>query len=285
MVPNFDRILEVGIGNVLFAAMSHAFFTLSIGMGAMEIFGSYMKRDRTIAGESVTVVILDTLIALVAGLIIIPSCFAYNIEPDAGPSLLFITLPNVFNNMPLGNVWGTIFFIFMSFAALSTLIGVFENIVSMSMEAFNVGRKKSVIYNFIVVTILSMPAVLGYNVLNWINPLGGSSTIMDLEDFIVSYNVLPLGSLVCLLFCVKDNGWGFDNFLSEVNTGEGMKFPRIFKNHLKYVLPSIIIVIYLKGYYDMFKQYDIIVQVITMLIALLLLGLTFFITLKKKNKN
>ncbi|MCI5726218.1 MAG: sodium-dependent transporter [Clostridium sp.] len=285
LVPNFDRILEVGIGNVLFAAMSHAFFTLSIGMGAMEIFGSYMKRDRTIAGESVTVVILDTLIALVAGLIIIPSCFAYNIEPDAGPSLLFITLPNVFNNMPLGNVWGTIFFIFMSFAALSTLIGVFENIVSMSMEAFNVGRKKSVIYNFIVVTILSMPAVLGYNVLNWINPLGGSSTIMDLEDFIVSYNVLPLGSLVCLLFCVKDNGWGFDNFLSEVNTGEGMKFPRIFKNHLKYVLPSIIIVIYLKGYYDMFKQYDIIVQVITMLIALLLLGLTFFITLKKKNKN
>lgn len=203
LVPDFGRMVNQGIGNVVFAAMTHAFFTLSVGMGSMEIFGSYLTKERKLMGEAVNVVVLDTMIALVAGIIIIPACFAYGIQPDAGPSLLFITLPNVFSHMPGGRIWGTMFFIFMAFAALSTVIAVFENIIAMTVDLLSWERKKSLLANLIGITVLSIPAVLGYNLWKHIQPLGLGTTIMDLEDFIVSYNVLPLGGLLFVMFCVR----------------------------------------------------------------------------------
>lgn len=254
MVPNMNAIRERGLGSVVFDAMTHAFFTLSVGMGSMQIFGSYLKKNHTLVGESTSVVILDTFVALMAGLIIIPACFAYNVEPDAGPPLLFITLPSVFSHMSGGRVWGTCFFIFMSFAALSTIIAVFENIVSFYMDQWNFSRKKSVLLNIFLIPILSMPAVLGYNVLSDIQPMGAGSTIMDLEDFLVSYNILPLGSLVYVLFCTRKNGWSWEGFREEVNTGKGPKLAEGLKLYIAYVLPAIIVVVYLKGYYDTFSE-------------------------------
>ena len=272
LVPDFKKLSEHGIFNVVFAAMTHAFFTLSIGMGSMEIFGSYLSKERKLTGEALSVTILDTFIALMAGIIIIPSCFAYDVQPDAGPSLLYITLPSVFNHMPNGRLWGTCFFIFMSFAAISTVIAVFENIVKMTHDATEWERKKCVLVNLIGVAVLSIPAVLGYNILSGIQPLGAGSTIMDLEDFIVSYNILPLGSILFVLFCVRKNGWGWDNFVAEVNTGKGMSLSHKLRWYMNYIVPTLGILIYLGGYYDMFKKSSPAVFIMCMTIAVLLVA-------------
>lgn len=252
LVPDFKTVVDNGLGTAVFAAMSHAFFTLSIGIGAMEIFGSYLDKKKRITGEAINIILLDTFVALTAGFIIIPACFSFGVEPGAGPSLLFITLPNLFNDMAGGRIWGTMFFIFMSFAALSTLVAVFENIIAMFMDMKGWSRKKTVGINIVAISVLSIPAVLGYNLLAKFQPMGAGSTIMDLEDFLVSYNLLPLGSLVFVMFCVRKNGWGFENFLKEANNGEGIKFPHWIRLYMQYILPVIIIVIYIKGYYDTF---------------------------------
>lgn len=284
LVPDFKKLSEHGILNVIFAAMTHAFFTLSIGMGSMEIFGSYLSKERKLTGEALSVTILDTLIALMAGIIIIPSCFAYDVQPDAGPSLLYITLPSVFNHMPNGRLWGTCFFIFMSFAAMSTVIAVFENIVKMTHDATEWERKKCVLVNLIGVTVLSIPAVLGYNILSGIQPLGAGSTIMDLEDFIVSYNILPLGSILFVLFCVRKNGWGWDNFVAEVNTGKGMSLSHKLRWYMNYIVPTLGILIYLGGYYDMFKKSSPAVFIMWMTIAVLLVAGILAIAFHKGKK-
>ena len=285
LVPDFKKLSEHGIFNVIFAAMTHAFFTLSIGMGSMEIFGSYLSKERKLTGEALSVTILDTFIALMAGIIIIPSCFAYDVQPDAGPSLLYITLPSVFNHMPNGRLWGTCFFIFMSFAAMSTVIAVFENIVKMTHDATEWERKKCVLVNLIGVAVLSIPAVLGYNILSGIQPLGAGSTIMDLEDFIVSYNILPLGSILFVLFCVRKNGWGWDNFVAEVNTGKGMSLSHKLRWYMNYIVPTLGILIYLGGYYDMFKKSSPAVFIMWMTIAVLLVAGILAVAFHKGKKT
>lgn len=279
LVPDFKNVAENGIGTSVFAAMSHAFFTLSIGIGAMEIFGSYLDRKKRIAGEAVNIILLDTFVALMAGFIIIPACFAFGVEPGAGPSLLFITLPNVFNNMAGGRIWGTMFFLFMSFAALSTIVAVFENIIAAFIDMNGWSRKKSVGVNFVLITVLSIPAIIGFNLLSKFQPLGEGSTIMDLEDFLVSYNLLPLGSLVFVLFCVRKNGWGFENFLKEANTGSGMKFPKWLRIYMQYILPLIVCVIYLKGYYDFFIPQGKTTTILWMCFAAAMLIVIFGITI------
>ena len=281
LVPNLDAIRERGLGTVIFDAMTHAFFTLSVGIGAMEIFGSYLKRERSIGGEAANIVFLDTFVAIMAGLIIIPACFAYGVQPDAGPSLLFKTLPNVFSNMAGGRVWGTAFFIFMSFAALSTIIAVFEEIISFYIDLFGYSRKKAVCLNLVVIPLLSLPAVFGYNIWSGIHPLGLDSSIMDLEDFLVSYNLLPLGSMVFVLFCTRKNGWGWQKFIQEVNDGEGMKIPGWLQNYMAYVLPAVIVIVYLKGYYDTFAGRGLQVLIPWMIFAVVLLMAIFFIVFAK----
>lgn len=252
LIPDFQKMKEVGIGNVIFGAMSQAFFTLSLGIGAMAIFGSYLDKNRSLAGEAASIGILDTFVALMAGMIIIPACFSFGIEPDAGPSLIFITLPQIFNQMTGGRIWGTLFFLFLSFAALSTVIAVFENIISFAIDLFGVSRTKAVLINIVLVSLLSMPAVLGFNVLSGIQPLGAGTGIMDLEDFLVSNNLLPLGSLVYLMFCTQNRGWGWNHFIKEANSGSGKKFPLFIRGYMTYGIPLLIVVIYLKGYWDMF---------------------------------
>ena len=252
LVPDFKAMVDQGVGNVIFAAMSQAFFTLSIGIGSMAICGSYKEKSATLTGDAISVTVLDTFVALMAGLIIIPACFSFGIQPDAGPSLIFITLPNIFKQMAGGRLWGTLFFLFMSFAAISTVIAVFENILACSMDLWGWSRKKAVAMNLAGITLLSVPCVLGFNVLSGVQPLGPGSGIMDLEDFIVSNNLLPLGSLVYLAFCVSRYGWGWDNFLAEANTGKGLRFPKWLRRYMTWVLPAIVVVIYIKGYYDMF---------------------------------
>ncbi|MGN1014475.1 MAG: sodium-dependent transporter [Butyricicoccus sp.] len=285
LLPNVSKVAEIGFGNVLFAAMTHAFFTLSIGMGSMEIFGSYLDKSRTLTGEAFSVTLLDTFVALTAGIIIIPACFAYGVQPDSGPSLLFITLPNVFNHMAGGRLWGTAFFVFMSAAALSTVIAVFENILSMVMETFDMTRKKAVRVNMVLVVLLSLPAILGFNVLSALQPIGAGSTIMDLEDFLVSYNILPLGGLLFILFCTKNNSWGWNNFLQETDTGVGPKYPAGLYGYIKYGIPVLIIIIYLKGYYDKFSQYGTSTLIFWMCVAIAMLLLIFsFSTSKRKKK-
>ena len=279
LVPDFGEVAKKGFGNAVFAAMSQAFFTLSIGIGSMEIFGSYLDRKNRITGEAVNIVLLDTLVALMAGFIIIPVCFAYGVEPGSGPSLLFITLPTLFNNMAGGRIWGTLFFIFMSFAALSTIIAVFEEILAFFMDIGGWSRKKAVGVNFVLITVLSLPAILGFNVLSGIQPLGEGSNIMDMEDFLVSSNLLPLGSLVFVLFCVRKNGWGFENFLKEANKGEGIKFPHWIRLYMQYILPLIVVIIYLKGYYDMFSGKSTAVFVSWMCFAVLLLFVIFGVSI------
>ena len=254
LIPDFHKMVESGIGNVVFAALSQAFFTLSIGIGAMLIFGSYLDQSRSLTGEAVNIMLLDTFVALTAGFIIIPACFAYGIEPGAGPSLIFITLPNIFAQMSGGRIWAFLFFLFLTFAALSTIIAVFENLVMFNMELLGWRRKKSVLVCAALIIVLSIPCVLGFNVWSGVQLLGEGSTIMDLEDFIVSNNLLPLGSLGYVLFCTRKNGWGWDAFIKEVNTGSGMKFPKTLRGYVSYGIPAIIIVIYLKGYYDKFKD-------------------------------
>ncbi len=252
LIPDFQKMKEAGIGNVIFGAMSQAFFTLSLGIGAMAIFGSYLDKNRSLAGEAASIGILDTFVALMAGMIIIPACFSFGIEPDAGPSLIFITLPQIFNQMTGGRIWGTLFFLFLSFAALSTVIAVFENIISFAIDLFGISRSRAVLINIVLVSLLSMPAVLGFNVLSGIQPLGAGTGIMDLEDFLVSNNLLPLGSLVYLMFCTQKRGWGWENFIKEANAGNGKKFPLFVRGYMTYGIPALIVVIYLKGYWDMF---------------------------------
>lgn len=252
LLPDFRRVAEQGVSNVIFAAMGQAFFTLSIGIGSMAIFGSYIGRDRSLLGESVSVAALDTLVALVAGLIIFPSCFAFGVNPGEGPGLVFVTLPNIFNAMAGGRIWGALFFLFLSFAALSTIIAVFENIVSFGMDLWGWSRKKTVLVNIFVVILLSLPCVLGFNLFKDFHPLGGTSNILDLEDFLVSNNLLPLGSLVYLLFCVTRYGWGWDNFIEEANAGRGIKFPRRIRGYLTFVLPLIVLFIFIQGYITKF---------------------------------
>lgn len=289
LVPDFNAVKEQGFGTAIFAAMSHAFFTLSLGIGAMEIFGSYLNKKKRLGGEAVSVMVLDTVVALSAGFIIIPACFAFGVEPGAGPSLLFITLPNLFNQMAGGRVWGTLFFIFMSFAALSTIIAVFENLIAVFMDMKGWERKKSVAVNFVIITLITIPAIIGYNLLSGVQPLGAGTTIMDLEDFIVSYNLLPLGSLVFVMFCVRKNGWGFKNFLKEANTGKGMKFPKWSRVYMQYILPVIVVIIYLKGYYDFFANHQLWQRIAWMVFAVVLLavflGVSIFTGRRKLKKQ
>ncbi len=285
LVPDFHSMLDKGIGNVIFGAMSQAFFTLSIGIGSMAIFGSYLEKNRSLAGETISITLLDTFVAICSGLIIIPACFAFGIEPDAGPSLIFLTLPNVFNQMAGGRIWGTLFFLFLSFAALSTIIAVFENIIAFAMDLWAWERKKAVIINIIAIILLSIPCILGFNVLSGIQPLGTGTNIMDLEDFLVSNNLLPLGSLVYLLFCTKKNGWGWENFIKEANSGDGIKFPDVLRFYMSYILPFIVIVIYLKGYYDMFSPKGLNYLVPWMCIAFLFLGIIGWFAFSKPKKN
>jgi len=254
LMPDVNRIKEYGIWETIFAAMSQAFFTLSIGIGSLAIFGSYIGKERRLLGESINIAVLDTAVSLIAGLIIFPACFAFNVDPGQGPGLVFITLPNIFNSMSGGRIWGSLFFIFMSFAAFSTVIAVFENIISFGVDLWGWSRKKASIINVFLLIVLSMPCVLGFNVLSWIQPLGEGTSILDLEDFIISYNLLPLGSLVYLLFCVTRYGWGFDNYMEEVNTGEGMKMPRVLKGYLTWILPVIILVVLIQGYINVFGR-------------------------------
>ncbi|MCC2825820.1 sodium-dependent transporter [Faecalicatena orotica] len=252
LIPDFGKIVKNGLGEVIFAAMGQAFFTLSLGIGAMAIFGSYISRDRTLMGESVNICILDTIVALMAGLVIFPACFAFGVDPGEGPGLVFVTLPNIFNQMAAGRLWGTLFFIFMSFAALSTIIAVFENIISFGIDLWGWTRKKSVLVNLILILVLSLPCVLGFNVWSGIAPLGAGSTIQDLEDFIVSNNLLPLGSLLYLLFCTSRYGWGWDNFIAEADAGKGIKFPKWARFYVSYILPLIVLFILVMGYWQKF---------------------------------
>ena len=237
---------EFRLGEAVYAAMGQAFFTLSLGIGAIAIFGSYIGKERRLMGEALNVTILDTFVAFVAGLIIFPAAFAFGVQPDSGPNLIFITLPNVFNSMPGGRLWGALFFIFMSFAAMSTVTAVFENILSCCMDKWGWSRNKAVIINLVLILILSMPCLLGYNVLSHVSILG--SDIMGFEDFIVSNNLLPIGSLIYLLFCVTKKGWGFKNFLAEADAGKGMKFPAALHFYFKWILPIIVFIIFIVGY-------------------------------------
>ena len=285
LVPDFKGMVEKGIGNVVFGAMSQAFFTLSIGIGAMTIFGSYLDRKRSLAGETLNITILDTIVATMSGLIIIPACFSFGIEPDAGPSLIFLTLPRIFNQMPGGHIWGALFFLFLSFAALSTVIAVFENIISFAIDLWDWSRAKAVIINIVLITLLSIPCILGFNVLSGITPLGAGTNIMDLEDFLVSNNLLPLGSLVYLLFCTRKNGWGWNCFIAEANIGEGKKLPYKLKFYMTYILPVVIVVIYLKGYYDMFSPRGLKYLVPWMCVAFALLGAIGYLAFSKSKKK
>ena len=246
LIPSIDTVRDVGFGNVIAAAMNQAFFTLSLGVAAMEIFGSYMNKDFTLAGEGVRICALDTFVAIMSGLIIFPACFSYGVEVGAGPSLIFITLPNVFVNMAGGRVWGSLFFLFMTFASFSTVIAVFENIMSFCMDMFGWSRKKVALVNCIAILVLSLPCVLGYNVWSNLHLIGGRD-VLDSEDFIVSNLLLPLGSLVYLLFCVTKWGWGFDNYMKEANTGEGIKIAKYLKPYFQFVLPVMILIILIQG--------------------------------------
>jgi len=247
LLPSVKNLSQAGIGNVIIAALNQSFFTLSIGMGGMEIFGSYIEKDRSLLGEAILVTALDTFVAIVSGLIIFPACFSYGIAPDAGPSLIFLTLPTVFLSMPGGRLFGTFFFVFLFFAALSTMIGVFENIMGISYDLHGVDRRKSALINGILIAVGSIPCALGFNVLSFIQPLREGNCIMDLEDFFVSNLVLPIGSMIITLFCTWKYGWGFDNYMKEVNTGTGLKVPAGLRFYFKYILPCIIGFVVLYG--------------------------------------
>ena len=246
LVPDFEKVSEIGIGNIVSAAMNQSFFTLSLGIAAMEIFGSYMSKDDTLPGESVKICALDTFVAIMAGLIIFPACFSYGVEPDQGPALIFITLPNVFVNMAGGRIWGTLFFLFMTFACFSTIIAVFENIISFCIDMFGISRKKSVVINAVIILIASLPCVFGFNIWSGFELFG--QNVLGMEDFLVSNILLPVGSLIYLLFCVTKFGWGFDNYLTECNTGKGMKFARFLKPYFQFVLPILVLIVLVQGF-------------------------------------
>lgn len=246
LIPDAAQVAKVGIWNVIAAAMNQAFFTLSLGIAAMEIFGSYMDRKHTLTGEAVRIGALDTFVALMSGLIIFPACFSFGVQPDAGPFLIFVTLPNIFVNMAGERIWGSLFFLFMTFASFSTVMAVFENLISFSLDMYKVDRKKAVLINGVIVLIASIPCVLGYNIWSDLHLIGGRD-VLDSEDFLVSNLLLPIGSLIYLLFCVTRFGWGFDNYYKECNAGEGLKLPRILKPYLQFVLPVLILIIIILG--------------------------------------
>ena len=250
--PDFKKFAESGTWNVIYAALGQSFFTLSIGIGSMAIFGSYINKDKSLFGESLIITGLDTLVALCAGLIIFPACFAFGINPGAGPGLIFVTLPNMFNFMPAGQIWSTLFFLFMSFAALSTVIAVTENIIAGIMDSLNLSRQRSCVIACLIIFLFSVPCALGFNLWSDVQPLGEGSMILDLEDFIVSNNLLPLGAIIYLLFCTTKYGWGWDNFIKEADTGNGLKFPKILHLYFKYVIPVIMLIIFIFGYYEKF---------------------------------
>ena len=252
LVPDVARMKSVGVGRTIVFAMNQAFFTLSLGIGAMAIFGSYIGKERSLLGESINIAFLDTFVAITSGLIIFPACFTFGVDQTQGPSLIFITLPNIFNHIPLGRLWGSLFFVFMSFAAFSTVLAVFENIICCDMELKNWSRKKSCLFNLGAITVLSLPCALGYSVLKWkgFEVFGG--TVLDFEDFIVSNILLPLGSLVYLLFCTRNKGWGWDNYIAEANTGKGLKLRSSMRFYITYILPLIILFIFGFGIYDKF---------------------------------
>ena len=254
LVPNIDTMKEIGIVKVIVSAMNQAFFTLSLGIGSMAIFGSYLGKDRALMGEAINVSVLDTFVAFTSGLIIFPACSSFGVSVNSGPALIFETLPLVFNNIPLGRLWGSLFFVFLSFAALSTVFAVFENIMSCTMDLTGWSRKKAAIVNGIAMLLLSLPCVLGFNVWSSLEPLKAGNTVMDLEDFLVSNILLPVGSLVFVLFCVnKRYGWGFDNFVNEANQGKGVKVRKWMKGYMTYVLPVIVLIFFVIGLVDYFK--------------------------------
>ena len=252
LIPDFSRMAETGVANVIVGAMNQAFFTLSLGIGAMAIFGSYIGKGRALMGEAVNVAVLDTFVAFTAGLIIFPACFAFNVSPDSGPNLIFVTLPNIFNHMAGGRLWGSLFFVFMAFAAFSTVLAVFENIMSCCMDLTGWSRKKTAAINIVLMILLSMPCVLGFNVWSGFQPFGPGSNVLDLEDFLVSNLWLPLGSLVYLLFCTSRYGWGWKNFQNEANEGGGIKVRDGIRFYVSYILPLIVLVIFVLGIRDKF---------------------------------
>ena len=247
LLPDLGRMKEAGIVNVIVGAMNQSFFTLSLGIGAMAIFGSYIGKERSLMGESVNIAVLDTFVAFASGLIIFPACFAYGVNPDSGKSLIFVTLPNIFNNMSGGRLWGSLFFIFLTFAAFSTVLAVFENIIACCCDYFGWSRKKACLINLFAIFILSIPAILGYNLLASVEPLGAGTTIMDLEEYIVGNFMLPFGSLVYVIFCVSRYGWGWDNFIKEANAGKGLKVAKWMRPYVTFVLPIIIVAIFIIG--------------------------------------
>lgn len=252
LMPSLDNLLEVGAGNVVVAAMNQAFFTLSLGIGSMAIFGSYIDKKRTLLGESVNIAALDTFVALASGFIIFPACYAYDVDVTSGMGLIFKTLPNIFNHIPLGQFWGSLFFVFMSFAALSTIFAVFENVVSCTMDLFGWARKKASLLNGIFLAFACMPCVLGWNVWSGFQPLGEGTNVMVLEDFFVSNLALPLGSLIFIIFCVARYGWGWDKFVAEANEGEGLKVQKWMRPYMTYVLPVMVGFIFVVGIFSFF---------------------------------
>ena len=252
--PDPSKLEKTGLFPVINAAMNQAFFTLSVGIGAMCIFGSYQGKDRSLTGEAMWIMGLDTFVALMAGLIIFPACFAFSVAPNSGPGLIFITLPNIFNAMDGGILWGTLFFVFMSCAALSTVIGVFENIISYSVDVSGMPRRRACAVHFVCLWLASLPCALGFNLLADFQPLGPGTCVLDLEDFLLSNNLLPFGCLLFLLFCSWRRGWGWDNFVAEVNQGQGVRFPRFMKYYLRYGLPCIILLVFVMGYVDKFGK-------------------------------
>mgnify|MGYP002590880324 FL=1 len=252
LIPDFGRMKEIGIIKTITGAMNQAFFTLSLGIGAMSIFGSYIGKERSLLGESLNIALLDTFVAITSGLIIFPACFTFNVDQTSGPGLIFITLPNIFNHIPMGRLWGSLFFVFMSFAAFSTILAVFENIISCGMELTGWSRKKSSFVNAIAITLLSIPCVLGYNLWSWDGFAVFGGAVLDFEDFLVSNLFLPLGSLVYLLFCTSRYGWGWKNFTTEANTGKGLKMQNWMRRYITYILPLIVLFIFFFGLYDKF---------------------------------
>lgn len=248
LAPDWGRAVEAGLWGLLNAAMGQAFFTLSVGVGSMLILGSYLDDSHSLTGESALIVALDSFVALTAGLIIFPACFAFDVRPDSGPGLIFVTLPNIFNAMSGGRVWGTLFFVFMSCAALTTVIAVVENIISYGVDVWGWTRRKSVLVHGVALTLLTLPCILGFNVLSWVQPLGQGTNVLDLEDFLISSNMLPIGGLMFVLFCTTRYGWGWDKFVAEADKGAGPRFPRWLRGYVTWVVPVVVLVLLVQGY-------------------------------------
>ncbi|WP_300369675.1 sodium-dependent transporter [Brachyspira sp.] len=255
LIPDLSKIIEGGIGyffEIIYAALGQAFFTLGIGIGSMTIFGSYIGKEKSITNESIIIVILDTSIAFLSGLVIFPACFAFGVNPGEGPGLAFVTLPNIFNSMPLPRIWGTLFFLFLSMAALTTVVTVFENLIAFTMSEFKIKRKKAAVIVGVTVFLCSLPTALGFNILSFIQPMGENTNFLDLFDFIVSYNLVELGGIYIIIFCVSKYGWGWDNFILEIDSGSGVKFPRSSRFYVTYILPLILFVMFIINYIHKF---------------------------------